>query len=249
MSHSCSEYRERWFDGDRVDGSTDAELVRHRAECAECAGFSRRTEATIASLRGLASIPAPHELEGFAVAAMQAGQRQERATAALRCLMHAPAPLELDEIMWRKEGPLRAPLVLDRLVSEDLEDQSQALTRRFTSRLERLSAPHSLRQRLATAGGLDPIPGRRIAFHATALALIFVAVTLFAIGRVRTKSAEQPQAVIVIEKVDSIDDLDPFVRGEALALVGGGILDLRSLSASQPEALPKRVAPPKQELK
>jgi hypothetical protein len=49
--------------------------------------------------------------------------------------------------------------------------------------------------------------------------------------------------VIVIERVESLDDLDPLVRGEALALIGGGILDLHRASA------PKRVETPPSEVK
>lgn len=114
-----------------------------------------REHRALEALSRLRPLTAPANLDGSVVAALQAGSRQERSLRHLRGLDRLHAPAELDDAARATLNPgrrwlagLPSPRVLERLVSEDLADLPRALTRRFTSKLPRLSAPAELEARV-----------------------------------------------------------------------------------------------------
>jgi hypothetical protein len=131
------------------------ELDGHAETCAPCARWLRGLAARERLLAGLPRASAPAELDGRVVAAIHAGERQERAVDALRGLGRlevgpgveralaeaaesaAVAPLEAP-------GRRRAPRVLERLVAGELADPGRARAQRFVSSLPRLGAPPEL---------------------------------------------------------------------------------------------------------
>jgi len=133
----------------------------------------------VESLSRLHAMAAPANLDGTVVAALHAGSRQERSLRHLSALDRLETPPALDaatdsdgvsksapghQVANRSRvlaGP-PSPAVLERLVSEDLVDLPRALTRRFTSKLLRLSAPAELdaRVRFELAQGGQPERGR-----------------------------------------------------------------------------------------
>jgi hypothetical protein len=147
---------------DSVPGSLPAPGDSHLATCADCAAYVARVARSLAGLRGLERRPAPIELDGRVVAALQAGARQERAVRAVEELAPRTAPERVERAVetdaelaahhpGRELRParLRAPQVLDRLVAEELGDPSAARARRFVSSLARLEAPGELALRVA----------------------------------------------------------------------------------------------------
>lgn len=134
----------------------------------------RRLAALEAALRDLPRVPAPRELDGLVVAAMHAGQRQERALEALAALGSPRVPGDLEQRVAEElqalepagsdasaesGGPLdagsrvRAPRELELALSgsspEDVERRLADRFARHIGRLERLAAPAELDARVA----------------------------------------------------------------------------------------------------
>lgn len=115
-------------------------------------------EARLLQARALVNLPpcpAPPSLDGFVVAALQAGVREQRAVAAVRGLA-ADGPLVAPTVLAERVAAAidrrRAPDALDTYVAERLALPGAGLAQSFLARLPRLAAPDDLAERLATAG-------------------------------------------------------------------------------------------------
>lgn len=140
------------------------------------------------SLSRLRPLSAPSSLTGSVVAALHAGSRQERSLRHLSALDRLDAPASLDqhaeELAEDESAALTRPLtpaVLERLVSEDLADLPRALTRRFTSKLTRFSAPAQLEQRVRLELARTRRPGRGRIFGLPPLAAVAAASLLLGV--------------------------------------------------------------------
>jgi len=228
----CPDHRERLIAVAAGEGARDFALDAHLARCEGCRAWLVRVELHVTALRGLGSVPAPRDLEGRVVAATQAGFRQDRAVQALRDLGAVTMPVEVDRAIW--PSGKSAPPVLDRLVDNDLQEQTRGIARRFAGRIERLKAPRSLDARVKTAWTAKSAWMRarrrsdwRWLALAAALVLVVLSVTatLYVVGRSetgRTQIVRGPR--FRIEHVDSPADLDPALQ-RAFALVVGGATD------------------------
>jgi hypothetical protein len=140
---------------------------------------------------------APPTLDGFVVAALQAGLRETRAVDALRDLAaHRPhaAPVALDERVAVSIDRLRAPGALDACVAERLAQPGAGIAQSFLGRLPRLAAPDGLAARLATRGasgtaGLEFVAprgrgarGRFGPFRLVHVAALFACAALLVVG-------------------------------------------------------------------
>jgi hypothetical protein len=230
----CPDQRERLIAVATGEARRDFALDAHLARCGGCRAWLGRVELHVVALRELPRLDAPRALEGRAVAATQAGFRQDRAVEALRNLAPVTMPIEVDAAIW----PIgkQAPPVLDRLVDQDLQEQTRGIARRFAGRIERLSAPRTLDARVKSvwsAASTRRSQARWLALAAAVvLVVLSVSATLWLVGRQRhgTQGGGGPAPVeiarpqFLIERVDSPAELDPALQ-HAFALVVGGALD------------------------
>ncbi|MCC6409667.1 MAG: hypothetical protein IT453_21110 [Planctomycetes bacterium] len=196
----------------------------HARTCTTCRAFATRLQRGERALVGLARIAAPASLDGRVVAALEAGQREERAIRALRRLDRVEVPEHLDHAVARTAAPiapapLAAPDVLRRLVEEELSDPSKARAQRFVGSLERVAAPDQLFARVQ--GALTQPPPKR-SFRSRLLAggaaLVVVATTAILWY---SNSRETPRARIQWVRVDSVDELSPLAASFVAGLSGG----------------------------
>ncbi len=202
----------------RLDARSDARLDAHLARCSACRRELARAERRVAIVRELPRASAPSALDGAVVAALQAGARQERVIRALAALMPFPAPEDLE----RRIALPRAPAVLDRLVEEDMADPAKALVSRFVRRLERLRAPDELAERLRSIPARSP--GRLLTPVLVAAGLVLVVGSLVltqVLRGGREPSAPTNGIVFVVERVDSVRDLDPVAGGIVAGFTSG----------------------------
>jgi hypothetical protein len=219
----CPDQRERLIAVAVGDARPDFALDAHMARCSGCHTWLARVEQHIGLLRELPRVPVPTSLDGLAVAATQAGFRQDRAVDALSGLSPVTMPIEVDLAIWPTGKS--APPVLDRLVDNDLQEQTRGIARRFAGRIERLSAPRSLDARVKSVWGAGPWHlGRRPSDRrwlalagAVLLVVMGVTATLYFVGSSVRPSGPQ----IVIERVASPSELDPALQ-QAFVLVMGG---------------------------
>jgi hypothetical protein len=211
-------------EGDVVDLALDA----HLEGCEGCRRELARTERRVESLRAVGGPGAPLELDGLVVAAMQAGARQQRATRAVQSLSRAHTP---EDLALRLAGP-KAPHVLERLVREDLVDPAKAVASRYAGSLARLRAPRDLDRRLSE---LRPGTIQRHAPIAMVAAGVMLALGALVVAGIlngrRVPMAPVPTAgpVLIVERVDSVRELDPVV-GDMLAGVTAGWSDAHRIA-------------------
>lgn len=223
---ACPDRRDRLIAVAGGVAQRDALLDAHLVVCSGCSAYLGRAQSHVHSLTGLPRRAVPVELDGLAVAATQAGFRQDRAVNALLALSQAAMPEEVDLSIWPRG--VRAPTVLDRLVDCDLQEQTNGIARRFAGRLERLRAPRALDGRVGSIHEPHRLRRdrftRRVALVSAALLLVALGAlgTLIAMGR-RTVVPVGPDSgpVIVIERVASPAELDPVLQQTFAALVGG----------------------------
>lgn len=140
----------------RVVDALVAEIAT-REGAAAAASCAAEFEALRRQARALSALPrrqAPPALDGFVVAALQAGVREARAAGQVAALERVPAPAVLDRLVIEHIDPLRAPRELDARVEAQVGDGSEGVVRMMFERLPRLSAPAGLADRLA-----DPVLG------------------------------------------------------------------------------------------
>jgi len=209
----------------RADGPhDDAALDAHVVGCAVCRRELARAELRAKLVRSLPRAQAPTALDGIVVAALQAGARQARAARAVEDLSTLTAP---DELARRIPG-LVAPAVLDRLVGEDLADPSMTFARRYVGRLQRLRAPTELEGRLRrNARRTSPLLGAGILGGAGVLLVAAVLIFTYVGREDTTTRSSGPE--LVIERVESIRDLDP-AAGLLLSGLTGGFVDAQRLA-------------------
>jgi hypothetical protein len=135
------------------------------------------------ALTGLPRRRAPLSLDGFVVAALEAGARQARVTEHLRTLDRLAAPDVLARLACETVDPLRAPAELADRVSARVSDHGAGAARALVATLSRHPAPPELTDRLAAAGGLLGAPRRRpsawrAVAHAAGLAAAAVALVV-----------------------------------------------------------------------
>lgn len=145
---NCQVFRESSITDALGPSASEPEYVAHRDSCGTCAAFVLRLEAQVHALRSMPRRNAPRDLDGRVVAALHPGHREERAVRFLRSMGRVAAPSALDARVGDGAAPLRAPEILDQLVAEDRIDPAQSLTRRFTGKVKRRSAPEALAQRV-----------------------------------------------------------------------------------------------------
>jgi len=209
----------------RADGvHADAALDAHLVGCAACRRELARAGLRAEFVRGLDHVTAPSALDGIVVAALQAGARQARAARAVEDLPVLAAP---DELARRIPG-LVAPAVLDRLVAEDLADPAKALARRYAGRLERLRAPADLEERLGRGPRRRrPVVGAGILAAAGVLLVAAVLIFTYVARPETTPRSSGPE--LVVERVESIRDLDP-AAGQLLSGLTGGFVDAHRIA-------------------
>jgi hypothetical protein len=200
-------------------------LGEHFEGCEDCRRAFARMCRTQAALRALTPRPAPFELDGLAVAATQAGQRQERALAHLRTALRHGAPAPLDARVGESVGSglladvprVAAPAVLARLVEEELRDPQHALTRRYVSRLQRMGPPASLRDRVQRALGIQRRRASRGAWLGAAALLVLVA-SIWGWWNFE-RAGLRPRYQVVY--VDDVSELEPLARAMLMGATGG----------------------------
>jgi len=210
--------------------SSGGGLDTHLADCAACRReLARATHRTLL-VRTLPRFAPPVDLDGVVVAALQAGMRQKRAIQAITSLTPVAAP----DVLAQRIAGVTAPAVLERLVSEDLADPAKAVASRYTRRLERLRAPTDLEHRLGH-------PPRRSRSRFLPLALVTAGLLLtvgtlalahFLRGTTRGVPTLQSGPVLVVEHVDSVQQLDP-IAGMLLAGFTGGLVDVERLKREE----------------
>jgi hypothetical protein len=223
----CPDQRERLIAVAAGEARRDFALDAHLARCGGCRAWLERVELHVVALRELPRMSAPRELEGRAVAATQAGFRQDRAVEALRGIAPVTMPIDVDRAIW--PAGKSAPPVLDRLVDQDLQEQTRGIARRFAGRIERLSAPRTLDARVKSVwsgAGARRSDSRRWLALAAAVMLVGLSVTgtLWFVGRQRSviqPPVEVARPEVIIERVSSPAELSPALQ-DAFALVLGG---------------------------
>jgi hypothetical protein len=131
-------------------------------------------------------------------------------------------PAEIDRAIW--PAGAEAPPVLDRLVERNLQDPTHTIARRFAGRIERLQAPRALEARVTRLSAFgrkrrDPF-ARQVALVAAALVLAVLTLTAtWFIAKQSDVTAAEP--LFVIERVNSVEEFDPFVQGTLAGLLGG----------------------------
>lgn len=207
-----------------------AELAAHLESCASCAAFAASLDRSAAVVRALPRQRTPEVLDGLVVAAFHAGHRQERAVESLRALTREPTPSALDQRLWRR-GPRAAPAVLDRLVAEDLADPEKAISKRYTGRLQRLSAPDELRRRIARAN--SPRPARLAAWGS--LALVIVVAGLFGVVQwAGMRTVGDGLVDVQVERVSTTDELSPLSARMFAGIAGPSVDVDRALRRRKP---------------
>lgn len=220
---ACPDRRDTLVDVASDLARRDASLEAHLIACDGCRDFLASVEAQRRAFRDLARKSAPRELDGYVVAALQAGHRQDRAIEALRSLERMPMPLDADLAIW-PAGAV-APAALDRLVERDLQDPTHSIARRFAGRIERLQAPRELETRVATVIALS---GKRRRRAARGVSLALAALGLVGLSALGTWFfATRPGSVVaagpkfVVEHVHSASELDPLLGSTLASLLGG----------------------------
>lgn len=200
----------------------DPLLQAHLAECVTCRARQQRAQLAVRLLRALPAQRAPKTLDGAVVAALHAGTRQERAIQQVSALTRQEVPAELnsrveDALVWTAEQP--APAELEVRLRAELAAPSEAMSRRFLGRLDRLRAPQDLDQRLSVPARS---PSRRRAFAFVGTLLVVMGLASLALqrwGAELSSSQQQPRVAVQwnIEVIESAEGLDPVSR----ALIGG----------------------------
>lgn len=228
---NCSELREAHLVRDE-SGPAPSGLELHVRDCAACAAWLERHTQLTGVLGSMDRFAAPDALDDDVRTALEVGTA--RLVESILELPRVPAPAELDARLaesldaspaflrcFDDLAPKAAPAVLDRLVDEELRDKA-ALTRRFTRSLTRASGPRALAERVEEAlqaPGRTPAWRRMAAGSLAAAALVVVSLPLF-----DTVEASPPGvptgSTILVQRVDSLQDLDPFARGFVLGLTG-----------------------------
>jgi hypothetical protein len=226
MTFTCTAVREMLIEHRGQASASESGLHGHLDECSDCSEFASRTKALAALVSSLPRRPAPNELAGLVVAAMQAGHRQERAAKALSALSRRPVPSELEVVALDDDRPgddsirAKAPAVLDRLVDQDLRDHAAAISKRFAGRLDRRAAPAALRERVAGADWTF-LPRRRIRWVlplAAGVALLVLLGVRFLGGDTQAEEATDGFQVVY---ESSLDSMDPMARVLLTGLTGG----------------------------
>jgi hypothetical protein len=250
----CPDQRDRLIAVATGEARRDFALDAHLARCGGCRAWLGRVELQIGALRKLPRMSAPRALEGRAVAATQAGFRQDRVVETLRKITPVTMPIDVDCTIWPVGKT--APPVLDRLVDQDLQEQTRGIARRFAGRIERLSAPRTLDARVKSvwsSTGTRSSQRRWIALAAAVLLVVLsVTGTLWFVGRQRpidlpnlaskggvqgdgaptvpdgrpdpSRAVDSGRPEFIIQRVSSPADLDPALQ-HAFALVLGGAPD------------------------
>jgi hypothetical protein len=236
----CERYREEFLVA--LDGASDAEGVSgrgvvHAEPCESCTVWREETLLVTGILGSLDRLVAPPQLEACVAEDISTGAGALQAV--LRGLEPQTAPAELDLLLAQeltelaKEGAppkltslleelprQKAPLVLERLVSEELADSEKAISKRFVGGLFRHISPDQLEARLHSAlrsEGLPLIPRLRLLKWGSAAAaalVVWVSVPAF-------QAKATPKYHFEVVEVANLQEVTPFVRALASDLAGG----------------------------
>ena len=235
MNSPCRDHKNRLIEGALAAEFADRELAAHLSNCSECAAHHGRVQRTARAIAGLARQSAPLELDGRAVAACEAGFRQERVVGEIFGLVRAGAPSELEARVLGPGGALRraAPPVLERLIDEDLHDPKKAIARRYGGRLGRVAAPESLRQRVTQAFARGFAPERQGVSRRLvgSLAVFALAIAAAVWWRAHEALPAPSKAEFTVTRMNSLDELDPFAKALFDGL-SGGVSELVGTGAS-----------------
>jgi len=227
VKDDCQRHRDQWLHAPAWS--------EHEVVCADCAAWTRVRVQHVAALSALTRPEAPEELT-LRVQAELAGDRGRRLERALTSLTRPGAPAELEERVVELFGQRApegdgtrgeqhapalgaldvhaAPPVLERLLSEELAAPAGHRVQRFSSSLERLSAPEALAQRLELG-----VRRRALARLVLAPLATLAAATLVVWLLVR-RGGEHEYPFLVV-RATAADRLDPLVR--PLAEILGGV--------------------------
>lgn len=217
--NGCQDQRAAMLDLEHLDAEGRASVEQHLLGCAACAEWGKRLRARESLIGSLPRILAPAELSSRVVAAIQAGERQERAIRAVRGLGRLRSPSEMDDAVAAQArrasrdplaelaGRRPAPSVLARLVSEELRDPAKARVARHVSSLPRFEAPVELEARVRRDFGRVPV--RRPRAFLTVLAALAAGLLAAVLLPQLQGGPKYPFRVV---HVGSLDDLDPAAR-------------------------------------
>lgn len=179
----------------------------HAGSCDACMRFWRGLHRQVRLLGDLERVPAPEDLAGRVVAALNAGHREDRAAASVAALAKLEAPSALAGRL-EHEFRVKAPAALDQMVEGELEGHETHGT--WLGR--------TVRVRPALAGGSFPRAAQRAAGAALALGLVM----WLALQGGATKSVAAKERLVAdsvdygfdIVQVSSLDEIpvDPALR-------------------------------------
>lgn len=178
-------------------------------------------------LGGLPRRVAPELLDGWVVAALQAGSREDRVVRELGCLPPLKAPAVLGLLvrdLGPRSGPRRglrpAPEALEGRVADDLIRLPRAQVRRAASRLGRRNGPHPSAPP-PTGRGQARVPGSRVLLGLGAtLAVLFLAWT-YGPDRSSDVGDPRPNPAPLARPAGPDQSPVPFVAGLVDGLTGG----------------------------
>lgn len=203
---ACPAFRDRLVavaGGEACERALDA----HLAECRGCREFLARVRHQVNAFARLPRRTPPRALDGFVVAALQAGARQDRAVRALEVLAPETMPVEGERAVWERaraaalrdvpfgtgRDGAKAPSALDGLVEAELLGRGAEVGTRMSRILARAHAPRALEARVEH---VYEVSRRRRARDERRLLLAGAAVLLVALTVAVTLFAARPRAVL-----------------------------------------------------
>ncbi len=217
LDRACNEFRQRFPDGHVPNGDG------HSRQCESCAAWAARRAGVAALLASCPRLAAPRRLDELASDALTPEHRLHRVVHELERLSAVGANESVEMGTESGAHARLAPLVLERLVAQDLEDLPRAVSRRLVQRLPKLKAPRALAARtpwlLATATAGTPASVWRGTTR-LGVAAGLIAAAVLAWRGVDAQRAANDREPLRIVRATQADPLGPFARAWAEGIAG-----------------------------
>lgn len=242
----CTELREEFL----LEPLQGASFEEHASDCASCAVWLARTSRVTGLLGSMDRLLSPLELEERVAEDLELGSGA--LTGALRGLPRLAAPAELEQRVAKGCAPdsdeenftpawapllaalerHRAPLVLDRLLDEELWDSEAAITRRQAGGLFRLRTPQTLFGRVA--GDLTRSEQKQSVRNWLPLgSLAAAALLIWAAAPSFVEGGKTPEARFRVVQAQSLASLDPLARSLVEGLSGGRVQAVQNVKDTE----------------